>query len=228
VGDKEWRGVRERVLRLRGLPSGQEVFAGFAHEFALAPPLSEAELADVEHAFGIRLPEDYRDFLLHVSAGGAGPGYGVLTLHQVAHTWEWAAESTHRTDVARLREPFCPEHINGMPIDPLLLQAPQQYDFEYRDDYEIAHRRWEETVWHPDRTAGAVCLCDDGCLRRYWLVVTGEERGKIWRDYRIDGAGLAPLFDAHGRRLTFTRWYLSWLNDAKEQAKSIDEAPSPR
>jgi hypothetical protein len=51
-------------------------------------------------------------------------------------------------------------------------------------------------VWHPDRTAGAVCLCDEGCLRRYWLVLTGDEGGTIWRDYRIDGIDLAPLFDA--------------------------------
>ncbi len=33
----------------------------------------------------------------------------------------------------------------------------------------------------------------------------------MWRDYRIDGMDLSPLFDAEGNRLTFSRWYLNWL-----------------
>lgn len=63
-----WRGVRDRVLRLGDLPGEHGVFAAVAHGFALAPPLSEAELTDAEGALEIRLPEEYRGFLLHVGA----------------------------------------------------------------------------------------------------------------------------------------------------------------
>lgn len=215
-----WHAVRGRVLRLRDSPGADDVFGGFAHRFALAPPLSEAEVQEAERALQVRLPEEYRGFLLHVGAGGAGPAYGVLTLRRVAHLWEWASDSTHRADVGRLQEPFSPEHIGGKPIDPLQLRMLERYDFEYYDDYQAAHQRWEDTLWHPDRTAGAVCLCDEGCLRRYWLVVTGDERGTIWRDYRIDGIDLAPMLDAHGHRLTFSRWYLDWLSDAEARVSA--------
>ncbi|WP_325049235.1 SMI1/KNR4 family protein [Micromonospora deserti] len=220
--EETWHGVRDRVSRLQDLQGAGRTFASFAHGFELAPSLSESEVEDAERAFDTRLPDDYRGFLLHVGAGGAGPAYGVLRLRRAADAWEWAADSTHRTDTDRLAEPFAPQHINGSPIDPLSLRVPNQYDFEYRDDYEVAHRRWEETVWHPGRTAGAICLCDEGCLRRYWLVVTGDERGTVWRDYRVDAIDLAPLIDAHGRRLTFARWYLGWLNELEEQAKSVE------
>ena len=219
MSEELWHGVRDRVLRLGGMSSSDQAFASGAHGFALESPLTEDVIADVERAFRIQLPEEYRGFLLQVGAGGAGPAYGVFSLRQVGGSWGWAAEETHRTDPARLRDPFTPQHINGVLVDALDLRMPHQYDFEYFDDYETQHRRWEETFWHADRTAGSICLCDVGCLRSYWLVVTGEERGMIWRDYRIDCVDLAPLFDAHGNRLTFARWYLDWLSEAETRAQ---------
>ncbi|GIJ48798.1 hypothetical protein Val02_56840 [Virgisporangium aliadipatigenens] len=219
MNEDAWRGIRDRVLRLAGAASEDQVFASGAHGFALESPMTEDEIAGVESALQVRLPEEYRSFLRQVGAGGAGPAYGVFPLRQVPEGWEWAADETHRTDPDRLREPFTPHHVNGRLIDPLELRMPYQYDFEYRDDYEAQRRRWHETLWHPDRTAGAVCLCDEGCLRRYWLVVTGDERGMIWRDHRVDGVDLAPLFDPYGKRLTFGRWYLNWLVDAETQAQ---------
>ena len=55
----------------------------------------------------------------------------------------------------------------------------------------------------------AICLVDGGRFYKYWLVVTGEEHGMIWRDHRIDSLDLAPLFDARGNRMTFGRWLLA-------------------
>lgn len=210
------------------MASPQHVFAAWAHGFALEPPLTEEEIEDAEQALDVRLPEEYRSFLLHVGAGGAGPGYGVIPLRRTAGRWEWVVEPTHRTDVHRLREPFAPGFIHGKPIEPAQLRAPYQYDFEYRNDYKAAHKRWQETLWHPDRTAGSICLCDEGCLRRYWLVVTGEERGMIWRDYRTDGIDLAPLFDPHGNRITFGRWYLNWLHKAESASSDNQSTPHSR
>src|SRR6185312_7633359 len=107
-----------------------------AHGFVMESPLTEDAITAVERAFRIQLPEEYRGFLRQVGAGGAGPAYGIFPVRQVGESWEWTAEDTHRTDLARLREPFTPQHINGRLIDPLDLRMPSQYDFEYRDDYE--------------------------------------------------------------------------------------------
>ena len=39
-------------------------------------------------------------------------------------------------------------------------------DEEYRDAYEAWDKRWENLLWNPDRTAGAICLCHEGCAYR--------------------------------------------------------------
>lgn len=52
-------------------------FGAFMHQYHLGPKMSEAELSATERALQIQLPEDYRNFLLVVGNGGAGPGYGL-------------------------------------------------------------------------------------------------------------------------------------------------------
>ncbi|WP_033337637.1 SMI1/KNR4 family protein [Catenuloplanes japonicus] len=217
INSGRWHGVRDRVLRLADSPGPDEVFARHAHGFALEAPLTEAEVTEAEEHVGIRLPEAYRTFLSQVGAGGAGPAYGLIALRRTTDGWDWPAEDSHRTETTRLGEPFTPRHIEGRPVGHLDLREPVQYDFEYRDDFQVQHNRWQKTLWHPDRTAGAIFLCDQGCLRGYWLVVSGDERGMIWEDNRIDGTDLSPLFDAGGDRLTFSRWYLDWLRRAEDQ-----------
>ncbi|WP_190064503.1 hypothetical protein [Streptomyces griseocarneus] len=60
-----------------------------------------------------------------------------------------------------------------------------------------------------------------GCALREWLVVSGPERGRVWSDGRADGVDLAPLLDDKlgdkGEPVTFTRWYLAWLEQAEQR-----------
>lgn len=41
-----------------------------------------------------------------------------------------------------------------------------------------------------------------------WLVLTGSERGRMWRDQRCDEMDLYPMRDADGSPLDFASWYL--------------------
>ncbi|MET9324492.1 SMI1/KNR4 family protein [Streptomyces sp. NPDC003038] len=70
-------------------PAGDRVFGAIGHKFFLEDPLTSAELAGLEGQMGVSLPGDYRDFLLHVGAGGAGPSYGVCPVRLIQGRWRW-------------------------------------------------------------------------------------------------------------------------------------------
>ena len=59
--------------RVRASGSSFGVFGENGHDNELNPVLSEEELTQFEAVHGIRLPQDYRQFLLRVGNGGAGP-----------------------------------------------------------------------------------------------------------------------------------------------------------
>ena len=48
----------------------------YGHEYGLAPVADLRLVESFEQALGRRLPEDYREFILTIGNGGAGPGYG--------------------------------------------------------------------------------------------------------------------------------------------------------
>src|SRR5262245_11105317 len=101
----DWSDVRVRVTALAGDSRAGELFGAGGHQFRLRAPLSGAELAEAEAQFGVRLPEEYRDFLQQVGAGGAGPFYGVFPLVRANGSWTWEGDGAELTDVARLAEP---------------------------------------------------------------------------------------------------------------------------
>lgn len=221
-------GVRERVAAVGARPGSAEVFGALGHGFRLEEPLTAAELAELEAQIGVRLPEDYRQFLLTVGAGGAGPAYGVLPLRRTGAGWRWEGDGAELVDLSRLAEPFPVQGPDAAAVqalldehpEALLDERPEEEDFDGPDGLEdldalmeARDERWTELMWNPDRTVGAVVLCHLGCAQREWLVLSGPERGHIWADHRADedGTDLVPRLDASGEPPTFARWYLDWL-----------------
>ncbi|MFE2722232.1 SMI1/KNR4 family protein [Kitasatospora sp. NPDC059327] len=181
-----------------------------------------AELAGLEAQIGVRLPEEYRTFLLRVGAGGAGPAYGTFPVRRTADRWGWEGDGADLADWSRLAEPFPAAPLDPTALRTLLERCPQEEDFTDTDEdfdtaYEAWDEQWGEVMWAPQRTVGAIVLCHLGCAARQWLVVSGPERGRIWNDDRADEVDLAPLLDTGGRPVTFARWYLDWLDAAEQQ-----------
>ena len=48
-------------------------FGAKSHQYQWNPPASVEEVEEFEQKIGVRLPEEYRDFLLLAGNGGAGP-----------------------------------------------------------------------------------------------------------------------------------------------------------
>ncbi|MCX4538578.1 SMI1/KNR4 family protein [Streptomyces sp. NBC_01669] len=215
----DWPGVRERVLALAAVPGSDKVFGAMGHGFALDAPLTAAEVADVQAWFGVELPEDYRSFLLHVGAGGAGPAYGAFPVRRDGSGgWHLVGDSPEEIEPGLLAEPF-PGGVDPVAAVRILAERPDREDFDDLADLDVALEMWEERLakiqYDPRSTAGALCLCDEGCGLTVWLVVTGSERGRIWRDPRCDGTDLHPMRNADGSPSDFAGWYLGRLAAAE-------------
>src|SRR4051812_22972723 len=89
--------LAQRLLRIRHkLGEVQEqarrgnlrarVPCGTDHHYRVNPVMDESAVGAFEQRHNIRLPEDYRAFLLHIGNGGAGPYCGVLPLEQWSHS----------------------------------------------------------------------------------------------------------------------------------------------
>lgn len=142
----------ERILRKLDLVrrQGLKCFGSDHHHFRLSPCLSESAISKFEAEHRIRLPEDYREFLLMVGNGGAGPYYGLLPLEK----WADAVMVDHPDYLAR-PSPLRPDMAADKPWE------------------ETLHCPWEELF------QGTLALVHQGCAYYALLVVTGSFRGRV-------------------------------------------------
>ena len=117
--------------------------------------------------------------------------------------------------VGELSEPF--PHTgpwNGL-SGKQVFDESQEDDPEWEEKYNEQLDAWEnEFYYDPANVNGAFPICHRGCALRQWLVVTGPEAGNVWDDDRADYGGLNPLKQGRKRRVSFLRWYRSWLDEA--------------
>ncbi|SED03151.1 SMI1 / KNR4 family (SUKH-1) [Streptomyces sp. 3213] len=222
--DQQWVGVRQRVEAAAAGPAGSKVFGALGHKWVVEDPLTQGELAELEAQTGVRLPEEYRAFLLHVGAGGAGPAYGLFPVRRAQGRWRWEGDGAEMVDLARLAEPFPDRGPDPALLEELLAQCPEEEDFDAVEDFDAAMEAWDErwgaVTFAPERTVGAIVISHLGCAQREWLIISGSHRGTIWSDCRVDDVDLAPLLDENGTPVRFARWYTDWLEKAEHTALS--------
>jgi hypothetical protein len=142
----------ERILRMlhEVRRQGLTCFGSNQHRFRLNRCLSESAISKFEVKHRVRLPEDYREFLLRVGNGGAGPYYGLLPLEK----WADAMMEDHPDYLAR----------------PSPLRPDMPADIRWEETLQCP---WEELF------QGTLALSHHGCAYYALLVVTGSFRGRV-------------------------------------------------
>jgi tetratricopeptide (TPR) repeat protein len=74
------RRIRNRMRELGEIDAERTVFGSTRHDWVLDDPLTPEVIDVFEARAGVELPDEYRGYLEHVSAGGAGPYYGLEEL----------------------------------------------------------------------------------------------------------------------------------------------------
>lgn len=196
---------RAKLALLRDRDRKREIFGASAHEYALEKCLTAADVAAIEARAGVRLPDGYRDFLLHVGNGGAGPFYGIFPWGKWDEGADWNEDDGF---VGNLARPF--PHSVAWNLSEAELEPPEAFSSE--EDEHAWHEALEEKVWKTSLVDGAIPIAHHGCGLRTWLVLTGPERGHVWYDARAENGGLRPHSTDTKPRLTFEEWYESWLD----------------
>ncbi len=199
--------IKSDLQKLCKSKKALEVFGASSHRYKVNPPLSEDKLRAFEEKHGIILPDDYRNFLLIVGNGGAGPDYGLFKLGETDEGPDFG------DFLGDLSKPFPHRQawndLTGEPPD-----FEGEYDSAEEEEYQRQIGAFDEIYWNPHIMDGAIPICHQGCALRLWLVVNGPEKGNIWEDHRADYAGIMPLQTKNHKRVTFYEWYRAWLNEA--------------
>lgn len=188
--------LQAKLIQLRLRDPGYQIFGSASHQYQLNPCITEQRLCDIESAYQIGLPPDYRTFLHVLGNGGAGPDYGVFPIEQ--------SLEKSLDDARLLAAPF--PHTSAWNLDPEAVGANFATG-ERIGEYDALYCR-DEFV------QGALRIHTEGCGRFTLLVVSGSESGHLWLDSRTDDHGIYPLVSAADpeARLTFIEWYEAWLD----------------
>lgn len=131
TGQPPWvRKLRRLLEQAKAKDRGLERFGAHSHQYKLAAPASEGKIQKFEERFGFRLPEEYREFLLRMGDGGAGPYYGIYGVEKLENKL-----SGRREKEAHLYADILPIGTQGCTfMTGLALRGPCQGQVVYYDE----------------------------------------------------------------------------------------------
>jgi hypothetical protein len=195
--------VKEKIEILKRLDKDFKLFGADYHRYELNPPLTQKDVSSFEERNQISLPIDYRDFVLTLGNGGAGPYYGIYPL-RLDYNIDHRMEGDVQID---LSAPFPHSKAwNQDWIDRIDWDGGESPDDDLMDGY-----------FYTSHISGALCICHYGCGDFLLLVVNGREKGDIWGDGRGNYRGIYPEETKDGEGVTFSTWYLNWLDACLEE-----------
>jgi hypothetical protein len=205
-----------RRLRAPGVALG--VFGEESYSYHLNPVSSEDRVREFEAQNSGRLPDDYRQFIMRVGNGGAGPDYGLFPMGEMDDGFGFGPWGSF---VGVLFAPFphtrAWNDLAGVPEDP---------EDGADEEFDALMDAFEERYWDPQQLDGAIPICHLGCTLRQWLAITGPEAGTVWCDNRTDYDGISPL-QANGRhRVSFFEWYRDWVDEALSKLEAWEKRRS--
>ena len=162
-------------------------FGAYSHQYKLAAPASEEAIQEFEEQQGIRLPEEYRNFLMFIGNGGAGPYYGLYGLKALKED----LSDSHGAGLYRVME------------EPVIYPKMREEDWD-----KVANPEGRRKGDEPHPYAGVLPIGTQGCTLMTGLILAGPYRGQVVY-YDEDFCG-PPFFV---REKGFLSWYERWLRE---------------
>ncbi|MCD4724044.1 MAG: SMI1/KNR4 family protein [Bacteroidales bacterium] len=188
--DRKIEQIQSKLEKLKKSDKKYEVFGARSHKYHSAK-VSDRDLSNFENKIGVNLPNDFREFILKIGYG-AGPDYGIFGLEKMLSEFEeWK---------------YCLDEQG---------EFSKEFDLSNEDAIELINKKkanMKGFYYKRLQTAnGILPIMTEGCTYFAYIVLTGEQRGKIWR---IDLNELDTMPSGVTKEYDFISWYEAWIEKA--------------
>ena len=191
--------IKTKIDRLKQLDKNFEVFGSEKHKYLFNSTKSEKELINFEKSNNVKLPIEYKEFLMKIGNGGAGPYYG---LEPIENGLFADLDYKDKSDLNDLSKPF--PHTEHWNLDFGEVSDENEDEYFEQKDKEYYQNKWAN---------GLLRVSNFGCGVSMNLVVNGKEYGNLWVDDRCNEQGIYPNPYIENRaRITFLDWYENWID----------------
>jgi len=200
---KDNRDRLDRILKkvdyLKCLDKEYTVFGAQKHQYLFGKPLAEDVIIDFEKKYNVKLPWDYKLFMMEAGNGGAGPFYGIEPLEKCLFSDLDHPDEKYELD----------------PSVPFPHRDAWNIDFDWDQEGDEDRENFETDYYDSKHITGAIRICNFGCAHFINLVVNGEEYSQVWSDDRGSDYGIYPFnyYKVKDKeRLSFFDWYEAWFD----------------
>lgn len=194
--------ILNKLIHLKRMDRGLQIFGADSHKYN-SNKVSLAEVEFFERQNQIKLPSEFKDFLVYIGIG-AGPDYGIYSLTQMAKEYkEWAFfldENSRLSNQCDLKNIDAIELIQNKQNDPK--------GFHYK---------------RLKNANGILPIETQGCTYYCFIILNGEQVGKIWA---ADSNEFNTLPGGTIQEFFFLDWYENWLDKSiAKLSNPINETP---
>ena len=204
--------ILEKFYYLKSIDKEYKVFGSTSHKYEFRKPLKEGIISDFEKKYNVKIPYEYKLFLLEVGNGGAGPFYGIEPF-----------ENCLFSNLDYLNENYL---LNPSIPFPYTDEWNIEFDNDYSDENEELIEEFENEYFDNKHITGLIRICNFGCGHYINLVVNGEEYSHIWSDDRSSDYGIYP-FNYYSKnkkeRLSFFDFYEQWIDQSLNPSVSLND-----
>lgn len=218
--DEQTERIKSKLTRLKELDSEFEQFGADKHEYNLNPSLTLNEIKQFEAQHQVNLPEEYVAFLTTIGDGGAGPFYGIHTLTD-SRIMYFDNSALAQHSYFELSKPF--PYTESWNVEKELAEMDEKIEQAYENGNEALEEQLlaekSALVDLPQHDYGRLNISDYGCGITISLIITGEEKGNMWTDDRVNDGGIYPSAELENTgKISFLNWYELWLDNTIKES----------
>jgi len=157
-------------------------------------------IENFEEKFKIRLPEDFREFLINIASGIEERGFNPCSVMDDIKFWEHSLTENQNNPSKKFQ------------LTTRITAFADELNFADFYPYPSNVRYFE----HDAFTNGIIPILNTGCGAYDFIVVNGPEHGNIWSNNYMSNSDLFPRFNKKFslNRISFEFWINQQLDDA--------------